>query len=123
VSICFFFSSRRRHTRFSRDWSSDVCSSDLTNRPSAPFRFYSGGGGEKGVADFIRQKVGRQFKVLPATGDKLARATAASVSWNLGRVLLPDPKSIKAPWLEDFLAVVLGFTENGRASCREGALV
>src|SRR5207302_2982335 len=28
----FFFSSRRRHTRFSRDWSSDVCSSDLTLR-------------------------------------------------------------------------------------------
>src|SRR3989449_9702833 len=31
TSICyfFFFSSRRRHTRCSRDWSSDVCSSDL----------------------------------------------------------------------------------------------
>src|SRR5690606_39450584 len=28
-SFVFFFSSRRRHTRFSRDWSSDVCSSDL----------------------------------------------------------------------------------------------
>src|SRR5690606_36538304 len=27
----FFFSSRRRHTRFSRDWSSDVCSSDLVD--------------------------------------------------------------------------------------------
>src|SRR5690606_40503395 len=27
-----FFSSRRRHTRFSRDWSSDVCSSDLATR-------------------------------------------------------------------------------------------
>src|SRR3712207_7071147 len=26
----FFFSSRRRHTRYWRDWSSDVCSSDLT---------------------------------------------------------------------------------------------
>src|SRR5699024_12197405 len=26
----FFFSSRRRHTRSKRDWSSDVCSSDLT---------------------------------------------------------------------------------------------
>src|SRR5699024_12135872 len=26
---CFFFSSRRRHTRSKRDWSSDVCSSDL----------------------------------------------------------------------------------------------
>src|SRR2546422_2286627 len=28
----FFFSSRRRHTRCSRDWSSDVCSSDLSER-------------------------------------------------------------------------------------------
>src|SRR5207249_7528742 len=27
--IVFFFSSRRRHTRSKRDWSSDVCSSDL----------------------------------------------------------------------------------------------
>src|SRR5690606_41186098 len=36
----FFFSSRRRHTRFSRDWSSDVCSSDLSGgsmiRPVCP---------------------------------------------------------------------------------------
>src|SRR5690606_40460454 len=30
LCLIFFFSSRRRHTRFSRDWSSDVCSSDLT---------------------------------------------------------------------------------------------
>src|SRR5207253_4666428 len=29
VVIIFFFSSRRRHTRWPRDWSSDVCSSDL----------------------------------------------------------------------------------------------
>src|SRR2546427_13298570 len=29
VAVCFFFSSRRRHTRFDCDWSSDVCSSDL----------------------------------------------------------------------------------------------
>src|SRR6266849_4040600 len=28
-SFFFFFSSRRRHTRSTRDWSSDVCSSDL----------------------------------------------------------------------------------------------
>src|SRR5699024_11449210 len=28
--VFFFFSSRRRHTRSKRDWSSDVCSSDLT---------------------------------------------------------------------------------------------
>src|SRR5215475_4346965 len=35
--LFFFFSSRRRHTRFSRDWSSDVCSSDL-REPSRPER-------------------------------------------------------------------------------------
>src|SRR5437868_14881760 len=29
ILIFFFFSSRRRHTRSKRDWSSDVCSSDL----------------------------------------------------------------------------------------------
>src|SRR5690606_40193549 len=32
IFLFFFFSSRRRHTRFSRDWSSDVCSSDLSWR-------------------------------------------------------------------------------------------
>src|SRR5699024_11936412 len=29
LTVFFFFSSRRRHTRSKRDWSSDVCSSDL----------------------------------------------------------------------------------------------
>src|SRR5216684_7374210 len=32
IAFFFFFSSRRRHTRCSRDWSSDVCSSDLVGR-------------------------------------------------------------------------------------------
>src|SRR5207253_6727763 len=32
-SFLFFFSSRRRHTRWPRDWSSDVCSSDLSFLP------------------------------------------------------------------------------------------
>src|SRR5256886_11147021 len=30
--LIFFFSSRRRHTRFDCDWSSDVCSSDLSEQ-------------------------------------------------------------------------------------------
>src|SRR5438270_11342427 len=33
ASSCCFFSSRRRHTRFDCDWSSDVCSSDLYSFP------------------------------------------------------------------------------------------
>src|SRR2546429_9778182 len=34
LTCFFFFSSRRRHTRCSRDWSSDVCSSDLDLGPA-----------------------------------------------------------------------------------------
>src|SRR5688572_32087718 len=37
VLLFFFFSSRRRHTRFDCDWSSDVCSSDLTREGSQRF--------------------------------------------------------------------------------------
>src|SRR5699024_8605671 len=37
----FFFSSRRRHTRSNRDWSSDVCSSDLLE-PPCPGKGYAG---------------------------------------------------------------------------------
>src|SRR5690606_39328067 len=50
LPFLFFFSSRRRHTRFSRDWSSDVCSSDLADadRLSDPegaelLRWFEGG--------------------------------------------------------------------------------
>src|SRR2546421_12975842 len=40
----FFFSSRRRHTRSDRDWSSDVCSSDLDGgRGAYPARLLRGG--------------------------------------------------------------------------------
>src|SRR6266513_5510680 len=42
MKVFFFFSSRRRHTRSKRDWSSDVCSSDLGEarlRYHAPLRF------------------------------------------------------------------------------------
>src|SRR5690625_7140866 len=38
VYCVFFFSSRRRHTRWPRDWSSDVCSSDLNRARCAPVR-------------------------------------------------------------------------------------
>src|SRR5690606_3681420 len=39
VILCFFFSSIRRHTRFSRDWSSDVCSSDLLTVDEEIYRY------------------------------------------------------------------------------------
>src|SRR5256886_11081156 len=45
VSVCFFFfSSRRRHTRFDCDWSSDVCSSDFNALSLIPNVTFGGGG-------------------------------------------------------------------------------
>src|ERR1039457_7408648 len=41
VRGCFFFSSRRRHTRLQGDWSSDVCSSDLCTDSGSSFTLTS----------------------------------------------------------------------------------
>src|SRR3712207_8451112 len=41
--IFFFFSSRRRHTRYWRDWSSDVCSSDLSLQKLKEMQSENGG--------------------------------------------------------------------------------
>src|SRR5699024_11326244 len=40
--LFFFFSSRRRHTRSKRDWSSDVCSSDLQRQPDRLGELFGG---------------------------------------------------------------------------------
>src|SRR5215475_489196 len=58
-SSFFFFSSRRRHTRFSRDWSSDMCSSDLQELPDIAYRALTarllGAGAERCSEDGPRQ--------------------------------------------------------------------
>src|SRR2546427_580067 len=43
MGVFFFFSSRRRHTRFDCDWSSDVCSSDLELIGHAAYQRIHGG--------------------------------------------------------------------------------
>src|SRR2546427_12210818 len=55
----FFFSSRRRHTRFDCDWSSDVCSSDLDDARRAV--------DEGAVAVVVSNHGGRQLDGVPAT--------------------------------------------------------
>src|SRR5206468_9428642 len=58
----FFFSSRRRHTRSDRDWSSDVCSSDLVH------------GGQHALRDENREEPGvllcRALDRLPEDGNR-----------------------------------------------------
>src|SRR5437660_10180635 len=68
--IFFFFSSRRRHTRWPRDWSSDVCSSDLTHRNSLEVSFAPGRRPE-GLTEILR------------VGTSAAGARAkAIIAWN-----------------------------------------
>src|SRR5205809_5702131 len=65
----FFFSSRRRHTRCSRDWSSDVCSSDL---------FYKSVGCDQCNHTGYKGRIGI-YEVM-RVNDKLRRAIAARSS-------------------------------------------
>src|SRR2546422_364547 len=55
----FFFSSRRRHTRCSRDWSSDVCSSDLTTSQPILVRY-----GRVKVAEDIAERLKARLVIL-----------------------------------------------------------
>src|SRR5690606_40913576 len=74
----FFFSSRRRHTRFSRDWSSDVCSSDLV--PKAK------GSAHPNIAPYQAFRASDGWFVMAAATDKQYRSACDVV----GRPELKD---------------------------------
>src|SRR2546422_3164862 len=69
--LFFFFSSRRRHTRCSRDWSSDVCSSDLELRE---IRIREGARNESASedlrADVLREETRGLLAVLTRRDDE-----------------------------------------------------
>src|SRR5207253_8156793 len=88
----FFFSSRRRHTRWPRDWSSDVCSSDLD--------FYH---------SLLRTSWLRTLLLL-ASAFLLVNVVFAFAYAEAGGVANARPGSL----LDAFF-----FSEIGRASCRE----
>src|SRR2546430_10551885 len=85
----FFFSSRRRHTRFDCDWSSDVCSSDLAWRSRD----------RQVVADVRR--LGNQMNVV-VTGCARLIEMVPAIARNFGN-----------------LGAALCLDQIGRASCRE----
>src|SRR5207302_7011415 len=89
---CFFFSSRRRHTRFSRDWSSDVCSSDLET-----------------VSD---------KKVMSGGGKTLELYYMKGTSHNMYNLFVYLPQHKLAFWGDGYNPPE-GNEEIGRASCRE----
>src|SRR5438067_5538377 len=71
----FFFSSRRRHTRSKRDWSSDVCSSDLDGHAGAARGCE--GAGDRGRAGHEAGAHALVRAALPAVR-RLLRAVAAA---------------------------------------------
>src|SRR5205085_4227566 len=89
----FFFSSRRRHTRFDCDWSSDVCSSDLCDRLGVLIRI-----------------------VLPLSAPAFVVVALFSFTqaWNEFLYALVFTNSVATR------TVTVGLTQKiGRASCRE----
>src|SRR2546430_5162522 len=100
----FFFSSRRRHTRFDCDWSSDVCSSDLLTGSPFPagrgtFSLAGAGGflfatnnldgtissySMDSVSGTLIQVAGSPFPGVVASGDTL---------YSKGRLFVPDASS------------------------------
>src|SRR5207249_8226854 len=59
----FFFSSRRRHTRSKRDWSSDVCSSDLGD--TTLFEFLSKNRTGENIAPAVVEAYRKVVAILP----------------------------------------------------------
>src|SRR5690606_40604016 len=92
--------SRSRHTRFSRDWSSDVCSSDL-------YRFYTQGSAFHWKTHFTPGEMAAYY-----TSDKeLSALTSHRIGLEASRAFALDELGSKLN------AVLL--LEIGRASCRE----
>src|SRR2546429_3107848 len=90
VYVCvFFFSSRRRHTRCSRDWSSDVCSSDLVE------------------GDLLQQEVKPELTRRFGYSSPMAVPTLEKITLNMG---IGEAKQNTQ---------MLEAAKIGRASCRE----
>src|SRR5699024_11965910 len=94
----FFFSSRRRHTRSKRDWSSDVCSSDL-------------------AADFVIDRMLRpatEAAIEERVDQMLEEETAVSSP-------LEEMEEVVDAIPNDFIREQARSLQIGRASCRERA--
>src|SRR5690606_39775914 len=93
-------SSRRRHTRFSRDWSSDVCSSDLISEDGLLWIVLDDQG-RTGLHEMTRANLGQPVQIVMA-GQVVLRFTVIT-ELESGRLRVQNPHQ-----------------EIGRASCRGG---
>src|SRR5699024_12170144 len=90
----FCFSSRRRHTRSKRDWSSDVCSSDLVSRSGPVF---------VDDAKFLRQQTGQPIKwALPGPMTMIDTlydghyGSREKLAWEFATILNQEARDLEA---------------------------
>src|SRR5438876_3543515 len=83
----FFFSSRRRHTRWTGDWSSDVCSSDLaiTRRCRPLFVLLAVGVAKSGMSGRHLLVIAVLWFVAVAVPTWLTRGRSFSLLWSFGK--------------------------------------
>src|SRR5204862_1902960 len=96
IQTVYFFTSRRRHTRSLRDWSSDVCSSDLARRNA------------RAIHAPIQQNLIRSGIVTAELPPPAPRAPS-------------DVRTLQLP--AKVFPIELIEKQIGRASCREGELI
>src|SRR5437762_4523973 len=112
ILALFFFSSRRRHTRYIGDWSSDVCSSDL-----CPFD-------REAVSrdgDPVRRRGGSQYGKPRARSWFLRISRAARKRWAVAQRPVGTRHSI-ASRSESAFVTWLGANQSLRAPIRGGAI-
>src|SRR5690606_9227665 len=113
----FFFSSSRRHTRFSRDWSSDVCSSDLAGAHAGGV---AGRDQEPAAVGVVGQRGGGIHVVLHAAGTGVDLVEVGGV----GLVVDAEAQQVVAqhPLEVDpaLLALVVAVVDGGVAGAAQG---
>src|SRR5579864_2941635 len=98
----FFFSSRRRHTILTCDWSSDVCSSDLIEEPTWIERFHDWKHGIwLEIRDFFRGQFSRNSRAQIRESAGQARKSNVSPATMFAQVPILNSKQLVARWRQD----------------------
>src|SRR5437879_13407939 len=89
--VCFFFSSRGRHTRYIGDWSSDVCSSDLKKGPMLSRLDYLERTQWRSLDELValqsgalRQLVRHAYRDVASCRAQIGRASCRGGGWDAG---------------------------------------
>src|SRR3712207_6904686 len=115
MCVFFFFSSRRRHTRYWRDWSSDVCSSDLlANFLLVRFLFPGPEAPVEVPYTFFKEEVRAQnVEAIYSQGDTVEGRFEEPVTYPPKGEAGSEPDSVTPRTSETFTTVLPSFVDPG----------